>query len=66
MLTQSLEIAAGGFLVTNATSTLGFFGVTSASQQTGGAATAGAVYTSAEQDMIQKAYDCLRTFGLLS
>lgn len=33
---------------------------------TGGAATAGASYTSAEQSMIQKVYDACRAFGLLS
>lgn len=33
---------------------------------TGGAATAGASYTSAEQSMIQKVYDAARAFGLLS
>lgn len=35
-------------------------------QATGGAATAGASYTSAEQSMLQKAYDACRAFGLLS
>lgn len=45
---------------------IGFFGVTAAVQQTGGAATAGATYTATEQSMLQKAYDCLRTFGLLT
>lgn len=45
---------------------IGFLAAAPAAQQTGGAATAGAVYTAAEQSMLQKAYDCLRTFGLLS
>ncbi len=43
---------------------IGFFGVAPVAQQTMGAATAGAIYTSAEQDMIQKCYDTLRSFGL--
>jgi hypothetical protein len=46
--------------------TLGFLGKTPAAQQTGGAQTAGGTYGATEQDMLQKAYDCLRTFGLLS
>lgn len=45
---------------------LGFFGVTPAAQQTGGVQTATGTYTATEQGMIQSAYDCLRTFGLLS
>jgi hypothetical protein len=45
---------------------LGFFNKTPTTQQTGGASTAGATYTTTEQNMIQKAYDCLRTFGLLT
>lgn len=35
-------------------------------QAAGGAATAGAAYTAAEQSMLQKVYDAARTFGLLS
>lgn len=42
----------------------GFFGVAPASQQTMGVATAGATYTAAEQAMIQKCWDVLRSFGL--
>lgn len=45
---------------------IGLFGVTPAIQQTGGAATAGVAYTATEQAMLQKAYDCLRTFGQLT
>lgn len=45
-------------------SKVGFFGVTPASQQTMGASTAGATYTAAEQAMIQKCWDVLRSFGL--
>lgn len=45
---------------------VGFLGATPAIRQTGGAATAGAAYTATEQGMIQKAYDALRTFGLLT
>jgi hypothetical protein len=43
-----------------------FFGVTPAGQQTGGAAMAGSTYGGTEQAMLQKAYDCLRTFGLMT
>lgn len=43
----------------------GVFG-TNAAQQAGGAATATALYTATEQVMLQKAYDCLRTFGFLT
>lgn len=35
-------------------------------QATGGAATAGASYTAAEQSMLQKVYDAARAFGLLT
>jgi len=45
---------------------IGFFNTTPQAQQTGGAQTAGIVYTATEQDMLQKAYDALRTFGFLS
>lgn len=45
---------------------VGFFGTSPAGQQTGGAATAGILYTATEQAMLQKVYDALRTFGLLS
>jgi len=45
---------------------IGFFGTTPAAQQTGGAQTAGASYDSTAQDMLQKAYNALRTFGLLT
>lgn len=39
---------------------------TPAAAATGGVLTAGGAYTANEQSMIQKAYDCLRTFGLLT
>lgn len=45
---------------------VGFFSTTPVLRQTGGAATAGNTYTATEKTMIQKAYDCLRAFGLLS
>jgi hypothetical protein len=41
-------------------------GAAPALRQLGGAATAGATYTTTEQNMIQKAYDTLRTFGFLT
>lgn len=43
-----------------------FFNQTPAAQQIGGSATAGGTYTATEQAMLQKVYDALRTFGLLS
>lgn len=44
----------------------GAFNTTPVAQQAGGAATAGAVYTATEQEMLQKAYDALRAYGFLS
>ena len=44
--------------------TIGFFGATPVVQQTMGAATAGAVYTAAEQAMIQAVYDAVRNIGI--
>ena len=51
---------------TSASQKIGFLGATPAVQQTGGSATASGSYTSVEQGMLNKAYDALRTFGLLS
>lgn len=45
---------------------IGFFATTPAAQQSGAAQTAGATYDATAQDMLQKAYNCLRTFGLLA
>ncbi len=45
---------------------IGFLGAAAAIRQTGGAVTAGGTYTATEQGMLQKAYDALRTFGLLT
>jgi hypothetical protein len=45
---------------------LGFFAVTPVAQQTGGAATAGATYSTTEQTMLQAAYAALRAYGLLT
>lgn len=45
---------------------LGFFGVAPVAQQTGGAATAGVLYTATEQAMLQAAYDALRAVGILT
>lgn len=54
-------------LVSDGTSAkISFFGAASVVRQTGGAATAGATYTSAEQAMLQKVYDALRSYGLLT
>lgn len=41
-------------------------GVTPATAQAGGVATAGAAYGATEQAMLQKVYDTLRTFGFLT
>lgn len=54
---------SGSFSVSGNT---GFFGATPSAQQTGGAATAGGTYSTTEQDMLQKVYNCLRAFGFLS
>jgi hypothetical protein len=62
----TLGASAGTQIGTSASQKLGFLGATPALQQTGGAATAGASYTSNEQSMLQKAFNALRTFGLLS
>jgi len=45
---------------------VGFFGAGPATQVTGGAATASGTWTATEVAMLQKAYDALRTFGLLT
>lgn len=45
---------------------LGFFGTAAAAQQAGGSATAGVLYTSTEQTMLQTVYDALRAYGLLT
>jgi fibronectin-binding autotransporter adhesin len=63
-----VSINPGAHVVTvgGSTSTIAFFGGSPSGQATGGGATAGSVYTATEQTMLQKAYDCLRTFHLLS
>ena len=58
---EVLRLAANG-----SSSMIGFLGAGAAVRQTGGAATAGGTYGSTEQTMLQKSYDCLRTFGLLT
>jgi len=45
---------------------IGFLGANAVVRQTGGAATASAIYGATEQAMLQKAYDALRTFGFLT
>lgn len=60
-------LRSAGTLMFRATATgISFFGSVAAPQATGGAATAGAAYTSDEQDMIQIMWDALRAYGLLS
>jgi len=53
-------------VMTLSAGSIGFFGTTPAYQQTGGAATAGGTYGSTEQTMLQKVYNALRTYGLLT
>lgn len=48
------------------TGNIGFFGADNVSQQVGGAATAGALYTATEQTMLQAVYDAMRAYGLLT
>lgn len=45
---------------------IGFFGATPQGQASGGALSAGALYTATEQSMLNKAYSALRSFGLIS
>jgi hypothetical protein len=45
---------------------VGFFAVTPVIRQTGGAATAGTVYTATEQGMLNRVYAALRAYGLLT
>jgi hypothetical protein len=62
----ALGTTSGLKIGTASTQKLGFLGATPAVQATGGVLTAGASYTATEQGMLQKAYNALRTFGLLS
>lgn len=45
---------------------VGFFNTSPVSQQTGGAATAGILYTSVEQGMINRMYTALQNYGLIT
>ena len=56
----------GGICTTLGGGSVGFFGVGAVGQQTGGAATAGVLYTATEQGMINAMYAALRAYGLLS
>jgi hypothetical protein len=62
----TLGTAAGLKIGSVATEKLALWGKTPVVQQTGGAATAGGTYTSAEQDMLNKLWAMARTIGLLS
>jgi hypothetical protein len=62
----TLGTATGTQIGTASGQKIAFLGATPAIQQTGGAATASGTYGSTEQGMLQKAYNALRTFGLLS
>lgn len=65
-LNVALGTGTGTKIGTAANQKLGFFNATPVSQQTGGVATAGASYGANEQQMLQKVYNALRSFGLLS
>jgi hypothetical protein len=45
---------------------VGFFATGPVAQQTGGSATAGALYTATEQGMLNAAYAAMRAYGLLT
>ncbi len=62
----ALGTTTGTKIGTATSQKLGFFNATPVVQQTGGAATASGTYGATEQGMLQKAYDALRAFGLLS
>lgn len=62
--TSSIESSTSGMKIS--TAGFGIFGASPAVQQTGGAATAGATYTSTEQDMINRMYVALQAYGLIS
>jgi hypothetical protein len=61
-----LDTTNGTKIGTSTSQKLGFYNATPVVQQTGGANTAGVIYSSTEQTMLQTAYNCLRTLGLLS
>lgn len=61
----SLGTTTGSMIGTSAAQKLGFYGKTPVVQQAGGAATAGANYTSNEQGMLQTVYNAMRSYGLL-
>lgn len=63
---RTLHTTSGTTIFSWDSSKLGWFNVTSVVQQTGGAATAGAVYTATEQGMINRMYTALRNYGLLT
>jgi hypothetical protein len=60
----TLGTTTGTQIATGATQKLGFYGATPVTQPTMGAATAGGLYGSNEQSMLQAAYNALRALGL--
>jgi hypothetical protein len=62
----TIGTATGLQIGTASSQKIAFLGAPPAVQQTGGALTAGATYTTNEQSMLAKAFNALRTFGLLS
>lgn len=65
--TGGIEQAVGGLIIQVAPDNkLGFFAAAPVVRQTGGATTAGVVYTATEQGMLQRVYDGMRNLGLLT
>ena len=63
----ALGTATGTKIATATTQKLGFYGKTPISQYgSHGNISAGATYTSTEQNMINDSYNCLRALGLMS
>jgi hypothetical protein len=63
--TPALEVA-NLFMADDGAAGISFFGGGVVTQQTGGAATAGGAYTATEQGMIQRMYDALQAYGLIT
>jgi hypothetical protein len=63
---NKFEMEGGAFALASDVD-VGFYGTTPTSQPvSSGSVTAGAVYTSVEQTMLQEVYDAVRALGLMS
>lgn len=62
--TAAREVMRGE--ATGTAAAIGFLGAAAVVRQTGGAATAGMLYTATEQGMLQRVYDMARLVGLLT